>query len=327
MKKNHFQFFTISLMLLSFSIFCQNLEYNIHGNTISDFMKIEDSIGSERLPATSNHVSFRLIAQPIKYIRKEKHIPDLISYYFFLAQDSTMVYILHEWDVSNFNKNKTLDNKQSPKSQKALIEKFKELEKEINLIYGKGITEGGLADIKQANLKGGLDKRIVWKPNDSTVIEMYTTISNYYETKGMVTIKPTHRIRLYINKISRKEKKLPEISEKRIDSLNTESLIFLKLFKEEKYEEIKSNLSDLITDPVHNEQLKSLRDKFDMERNFELFSYEINMGENGAVFVTLEYKYVNDNKRPPSKLIQLTFDSYNKIVGIHEFIIQALITD
>lgn len=83
---------------------------------------MEGILGSEKNPTTSNHVSFSGEAQPIKCLRKEKVIPDLSAFYFFKKADSTMSYILYEWDVSNFEKQ---DNNQKPEQfQKNIDSKF-----------------------------------------------------------------------------------------------------------------------------------------------------------------------------------------------------------
>ena len=75
---------------------------------------MEERLGGERISTTSNHISFRGEAQPIKFLRKEKEIPDLTVYYFFKKADSTMSYILYEWDISNFEKQENNQKSEKP---------------------------------------------------------------------------------------------------------------------------------------------------------------------------------------------------------------------
>lgn len=55
-----------------------------------------------------------------------------------------------------------------------------------------------------------------WKPDDSTNIELYATVSNYYEKNGGVIINPVHQIRLFITNTSKSE----EISIPKLDDKN-----------------------------------------------------------------------------------------------------------
>jgi hypothetical protein len=191
--------FILGFLLIGITVFGQDFGFDIHNTTLNGYIQMEENLESERVPTTSNHVSFSGDAQPIKFQRKEKIIPDLITYLHFKAKDSTMSKVLYEWDVRHFGKE---GEKQSKKFQKKLIRKFKKLEKQITKLYGKPKSKGDLSELKQANQNGGLKKNCKWYPDNKTEIEMYTVVSNYYEKKGMITIKPTHRIRLYIKKLN-----------------------------------------------------------------------------------------------------------------------------
>ena len=92
----------IAIILFSNSLIGQEFVFDIHNVSLNECLKLEESLGSERLENTSNHVSFSGDAQPIKYLRKEMIIPDLTVFYYFKEADSTMSSILYEWDISNF---------------------------------------------------------------------------------------------------------------------------------------------------------------------------------------------------------------------------------
>ncbi len=189
---------TLGFLLIGILVFGQEFGFDIQNTSLNEYIHMESKLKGERISTTSNHVSFSGDAQPIKFQRKEKIIPDLITYLHFKEKDSTMSKVLYEWDVRHFYDQ---NEKQSKKFQRKLIRKYKKLEKRITKLYGKPQTKGDLSELKQANQKGGLKKNCKWYPNDKTEIEMYIVVSNYYEKKGMISIKPTHRIRLYIRKL------------------------------------------------------------------------------------------------------------------------------
>jgi hypothetical protein len=278
---------------------------------------MERNLGSEQIPNIRNHVSADN-AKPIKFKRKQKVISDLVGYYYFKKKDSTMSRILYEWDESLLTLKANTNDKKSKKYQKALISKFNELEKMIADIYGEPISEGNLSDLRIANddIKGGLKKNVKWFPNDSTEIEMYANVSNFYEKRGMVTTSPTHRIRLYIRNTKKEEKITPDLTKGRIDSLNTISRKFITSLKNKSFTNSKSYLSEMIIDQVTDEQLKALISGIDFDRQLEMIYSGIQMGMNGKAFAMLQYKYEDDQNSPPKELIKVIFDDKNMIVGI-----------
>lgn len=162
---------------------------------------MEENLGSERIETIRNHVSMNGDAQPIKFKREQEIISDLVAYYYFKEKDSVMSYILYEWDESLLSLKPNSKDKKSKEYQKALIEKFNTLEKELTELYAEPKARGDLSDLDKAEQKGGLKRNCKWYPDDKTEIEMYIVVSYYYEKRGLVTISPTHRIRLYIRKL------------------------------------------------------------------------------------------------------------------------------
>ncbi|WP_299763750.1 hypothetical protein [uncultured Dokdonia sp.] len=309
--------FILGLLLIGITVYGQEFNFDIHNTTLNEYLKMERSLGSEQIPNIRNHVSADN-AQPIKFKRKQKVISDLVGYYYFKKKDSTMSHILYEWDESLLTLKANTNDKKSKKYQKALIRKFNELEKIIMDIYGKPVSEGDLSDLSVANddIKGGLKKNVKWFPNDSTEIEMYANVSNYYEKRGMVTTSPTHRIRLYIRNTKKEERVTPELTEERIDSLNLISKKFIASLKVENLEKSKSHLSKMIIEQVTDEQLKVLISGIDFDREIELIYSGIQMGMNGKTFAMLQYKYEDDQSGPPKEMIKVIFDDKNMIVGI-----------
>jgi len=71
--------FTFGLLFIGITVFGQEFGFDIHNTSLDEYIKMEEKLGSERIPTTSNHISFSGDAQPIKFKRKEKKISDLIS--------------------------------------------------------------------------------------------------------------------------------------------------------------------------------------------------------------------------------------------------------
>src|SRR5690606_21679979 len=138
MKKTTNLKLTIGVIFLSISTFGQNFLFNIHDKNISEIRQIENSLGSEKIPNESNYLMSEI--QPISFRRKEKNLPDLIVQYEY-KKDSTLIEILYEWDVYNFNKKD--NNKQSSKLQKAFIKKYLSIKNNISSKFGESIKDEG----------------------------------------------------------------------------------------------------------------------------------------------------------------------------------------
>lgn len=316
MKKPLRNIVTLGFLLIGITLFAQEFEFDIHNTSLDEYIELEERLGSEKKINSSNNISFSGDAQPIIFIRKEKKIPNLTANYFFKKSDSTMSYIRYDWDESFYKNTANVESKKSKKFQKALRKKSLLIEKKIIKIYGKPKTEGDLSDLSKVEIRKGVSKKNSWRPNDSTEITMQTTISNYYEKKGAMTIAPTHRIRLYIRNVKEEEKISPKLNEKKLDSLKTISREFIQTLGKEDLEKSKEYLSELILTTVTNEQLNILIENLDFDREMELIYSGIQAGPKGNVFTMLQYKYKDDISSPPKELIKVIFDNKNKVVGI-----------
>ncbi|MEP0005435.1 MAG: hypothetical protein ABJ387_07340 [Balneola sp.] len=303
----------IVFSFLSTSVFGQEFNFDIHNTSLDEYLKMEERLGAEKIPTTSNHVSFSGEAQPIKFLRKEKIIPDLTAFYFFKKADSTMSYVLYEWDVSNFEKQD--NNQKSETFQEALIQKYKDLKKEISSDFGQPTTDSNYSNLADYDQESFFEESSTWIPNDSTEIEMYATVSNYYQKKGLVTINPVHRIRLYI-KNKTKGKENPKLDKKKLGELEKIKNDFFNALEAKDLLKSKAFLSDLILEKVTDEQINMLIDNINFEKQTELIYSGIQVGLNGNIFTLLQYKYSDDNSSPPSEMIKLIFDDEDKVAGI-----------
>jgi hypothetical protein len=293
----------------------QEFNFEIHNTSLDEYLKMEEGLGSKKIPTTSNHVSYSGEAQPIMFLRKEKVIPDLTAFYFFKKEDSTISYILYEWDVSNFEQQD--NNQKSEEFQNALIAKYKELKKAISANFGQPEVDSNYSNLAQYDQKNFFEEKSTWNPNDSTEIELYSVSSNYYEKRGAITINPTHRIRLYIRKQSKeKEQQIPKLDEKRLAALEKIKADFFNALAAKDIPKSKEFMSELILEKVTDEQINMLIENINFEKQTELIYSGVQMGLNGSMFALLLYKYSGDNANPPNEMIKLIFDDKDKIIGI-----------
>jgi len=294
--------------------FGQEFNFDIHNTSLSDYIKMEEKLGSERISTTTNYISFSGDAQPIIFLRKEKNIPDLMVYYYFKKKDSVMSSVLYEWDVYNFEKQD--NNQKSKKIEKALIKKYNDLKNEISKDFDFPKIKRNYSNIASLN-PNLFEENAIWKPNDSTEIEMSAQVSNYYMKNDIFTINPVHRIRLYIRNKSKKENLSPKLDEVKVVALEKIATDFLMTLELKDWTKSKEYLSDLIKESVTNEQFSLLIENIDFDRNLELHNSYIQKGFfDGNDYTILRYKYTDDKSSSPSEIIEITFDDKDKIARI-----------
>ena len=101
MKKNFKILLTLVLLFIEFNTFGQEYQFDILNTSLKEYISLEKELGSEIIQSNSNHISFTGEAQPIKFKRTQKIIPNLVTYLYFQKKDSTMSKVLYEWDIKN----------------------------------------------------------------------------------------------------------------------------------------------------------------------------------------------------------------------------------
>lgn len=307
------KYLIVSILFISTSLFGQEFNFDIQNTSLTEYLQLEQNLGGEPIPTTSNHISSSGNAQPMKFLRQEEVIPDLIVFYYFKEADSTMSHILYEWDISNFEKQ---SNNQKPKEfQEALIAKYEELKEMIAQEFGAPEIEKNYSNISRLDSVNTFEENSTWHPNDSTEIEMYATASNYYEKVGAMTINPVHRIRLYI-KDQPKEKEVPKLDEQRLSKLESIKNDFLESLKVRDLSTAKTVLSDIVLETVTDKQLNLLIDNINFEKKSELIYSGIQAGFNQNMFTILQYRYLEDGSNSTGGMIRFIFDDKNKIVAV-----------
>ncbi|WP_336518271.1 hypothetical protein [Pollutibacter soli] len=190
---------SLSLCFLIFSaqqVFTQTVILEIKGNKLSDFIKIEENLGSERIKNKNFHAVESGIAQPIEYRRKETGIPDLLVYYFYREKDSSISYIQYEWLDRNFRGENEIVKKTRSEAE-LLNGRYDQLYKKLTAIYGKSDSEEQKSAIERIDTEI-FKRKSIWKKEGNYGVELYTVISNIYKKEGMITIRPTFTLRMYI---------------------------------------------------------------------------------------------------------------------------------
>jgi len=186
-----------SILLINQFIFSQNtIQTDIKGKKIDYYFELEKKLGSKIYKTDKEYISVKPVIAPFVFERKEKEIPNLLVFYKLYKEDSAIAEILYEWDVRNFEKGDNINKSLS--FNKAMIKKYYKLVDEISKKYGDSQYEGNLEKLELLNSEEGLSRRDNWQVNDKFKVFSYINLSEYYESNGLVTTIPTHRIRFYV---------------------------------------------------------------------------------------------------------------------------------
>ena len=192
---------TISMqkvLLFFFSVFAvctgnaQKFDTNSH--KLQFFTNLEQTLKSKKFITQTEYISSPGIAQPVIYRRKETLLPDLLCYYFYYIRDSSIAYVLYEWDEQNFSKQEP--SIKSDKEIKSFISKYNNIYSDIISKFGQSITGGDKLIVSA--VKKGITKIDNWKLENGTKIQLYITLSSLKEKNLDFETTPTYRIRLYI---------------------------------------------------------------------------------------------------------------------------------
>jgi len=189
-------FFLFAILVLTgTSSFSQSIHPELIGKKMSAAIKLEQKMKAKVYTSDEDIIVPGGMAVPIRYIRPEKNIPDLIIEYTFSEKDSIIRRIAYEWDVRNFEK--TDHNVKPLTFDKALIFKYNSLYNFLTERYGAGMAKGDLSALAKIEEPDGLNRSDTWMISGQLDVSLYTALSNYYKQEGALTHIPTHRIRLY----------------------------------------------------------------------------------------------------------------------------------
>jgi hypothetical protein len=306
----------ICLFLTTIPGVAQPLELDIHKNKLTDFLKVEQQLGSTLRENKSKFISQKGVAQPVEFIRVQKGIPNLLVYYFFYQTDSSISYILYEWDENNFNNRAELAKK-SPDELSAFIDKYKELYSQASKIYGPGEGKGDLTETSKIET-GNFNKEDRWRTADSSEIRLYMVLSNKYESDGAITVPRVYRIRLYVESLASKAKKeeITKPGKAKIEALNLIFKDFLSGLENNNLEQAKLQLAASIRNSTTNQQLETLKQNINFSDSLVIYFTGTQISTDGSSFLVIQYKYASEQANPPKQLIKVIFDDTNQILGV-----------
>jgi len=189
-------FLLSTLLAVTAVAYAQAINPDLLGKKIAFAIKQEQQLKSKIYTNDEDIIIAGGMAMPVRFIRVEKDIPNLIVQYIFSEKDSIIHKIGYEWDVRNFDKS---DHNVKPLAfNKALIERYNSLVKLFTQKYGVGTTKGDLSNLTKIDTSGGLTRTDKWNSGQVDVL-MHTAISNHYEATAYGASIPTHRIRVYLS--------------------------------------------------------------------------------------------------------------------------------
>lgn len=306
-------FFTLTFLLWKLG-YSQTtfIELDIHGKKIDYFRNLEKELGSTKFNSGQTYISSGNVTQPEIFLRKEKDLPDLLVYYTYFKNDSTISEINYEWDVYNFDKKE--NNIKSLDFEKNMINKYNFIIDNVSSKFGKSEIKGSLEDLSKIYTNQGLKRSDVWNPSDSLKIFAYTTISNYFKKDEFVTVNPTHRIRLYVYNL--KKDKPEKLSQEKVKLLDEKFNSFILLLSNDNFQEAKIFFSDKIINTVTEDILKQVKQSIKINTKLNLFMNGMQLSQEGNTYPMLQYKYSDDLNSPPNEYIMVLFDNDSKIIGL-----------
>lgn len=281
------------------------INLNIKDKKVDFFRLIEKKNNSELFQNNSNYINEPGVGQPIIYKRKQSNLPELLVYYFPYTKDSTISYILYEWQ----DKEKKVRDLMELKSY---FSKYNEILNQITAEFGYSKQEGSLEDVSQIE-NSYLRRKDRWR-NDTTNIELYITLANKYLVKGNISITPTHTIRLYVKnaQITNVDSAL---STEKIAILDNFAKLFLSDLIAGKFEELKKYLNLQVVLLVKNEQLTILKGAI-VDDNWDLVENGTLLANDGKRYLNFIYRRKAELKNEPIVLLSILFDQDGKIIAI-----------
>lgn len=298
----------ISSFFIFFNASAQDIQLNIHGKKMREFIDLEQKLGGELFQGESDIIIPKGMATPLTYKRKETGIPDLVVTYTFSSKDSLIDCINYEWEMSNFEQ---LSKKQLLSLQKAMISKHQLLADHLHQKIGDGRKNGNLNDLGKMNIKSGLRSNELWKPNDTLMVDLFALFSNYKDEEPPIFARPKNTVSVLVSKTIKPVKPVTRAEPLHQAQKNFDEFM-LKLGSGDE-EGAKGLLSLQIRDKMTSAMLKTIKALIKSEP-FSLYDYDAVL-INNVSYLIIDYAYANDNE-DPSKVVRATFDNTGLIIAM-----------
>ena len=203
------------------------------------------------------------------------------------------------------------NNQKSKHFQEKIKEKYTKLRNNLT----KEFKSDAVVDSNYSNIARFdpeiFERSSIWQPNESTSIELYVTISNFYQKKGKSTINPVHRIRLYI-----RNKESSPLNSKRLNDLNSRSKRFFHAMENGKFEISRELLVKYSRSEATDEMFKDIFEHIGSINDFELSKSEIITGPDGNQYTILNYTISKNRDKCSTENFKVCFNKENEIVSI-----------
>src|SRR5690606_19919253 len=168
------------LTLISFSAYSQKLNFEIHNNSLSDYLTIEENRNNKIINSKQPDQIQKNEIGSIKFNGEGIKNKDFESLYIFKKSDSTLISIHNDWEVYLSD---VLINNDNITLQDLYKKRYYEIKTTIEEKFGKGMddsyTESYIDLI--GTIKYGIFGDFLWKPNDSLLIKLESDISTLFE--------------------------------------------------------------------------------------------------------------------------------------------------
>ena len=298
----------ISLLFLSINASAQDIQFNIHGKNMREFIDLEQKLGGKLFVGKDDFVIPEGMSAPLTYKRKESGIPDLVVTYTFTSKDSLIDGISYEWELSNFEQ---LPKKQLLGLQQAMIKKHQVLADQLHQRIGEGRKSGNLNDLHKMNVKGGLRSSEYWKPNDTLMVDLFALFSNYKDEEPPIFAGPKNTVSVFVSKSAKPVN--PVTGAAALDKAMKNFNEFVVKLRQGDEDGAKTLISLQIRDRMTAPMLKTIKSLIKSEP-FNLYDYDAVL-LNKVSYLIIDYAYANDNAEP-AQVVRATFDNTGLIIAM-----------
>ncbi len=299
------RFFFIGFLIIGRIVHAQDLGFEIHSKNLNEYLKQELEIGSKQI-IEEKDLSFDIIAQPVIFSREEKQYLTLKTYYFFKEMDSTISHIIYKWKPTSSISKTAKSQKENRRLSNRITRKFEKIVKQISEENGKpfSVITG----------EPGYSENVVWRPNDSTEIDLYGRINTLEVEDGNSEERFMNEIWLYVKNTKLTDYKSRLMTSSRWSKLINISQDFINSIQNPDSIKFRSYLPDEYNNSVTNEQIQKLYKVIDFDRPLEMVWTKLIMEKYGQPITVLRMKYKGDTNVPPKEFFRFSFDYTNSIV-------------
>ena len=301
-------------MLLLSVLFCcpvwlmAQINLDIKNKKISFFKALESQNKSKQIKNKSNYINRFDVNQPIIYRRKQANLPDLLVYYYTIKKDSTIDYILYEWQD-------TSTAVMAQAQMKYYFNKYNELVAQISAKYGRSQSDGNLKD--SSLIEKDYLRQADWWTNDAAYVEAYVVLSNKHSVMRNIRVLPTHTIRVFVRTPSI-EHGPQALSRDKAQQLDDKVQLFLKGLFMGDFDDSRKFIAPKVAARVNDEQFDKLKEAIQND-TWQLDQNGKQVAVSGKLYTSLRYVRRADTAKQALDILNILFDDDDKIIAVQPF--------